>query len=85
MNISNPNFFVSLFNSCSSGTAEFRFKRLKIEVDVKHSEYDWGRVPLTLWSIEKYPTTTVIFNWIPVKHGCQGIRINLFWRNQNEN
>ena len=78
MNIENNIFFVSLFNPDSSGTILFYGNKIKIEINVKHSIYDWGDVPLTLFNIEKYPTKTVIYNWIPIRWRCQGIRINIF-------
>lgn len=78
MFIQNDHFFVSLFEPEGSGTIVFNWLKLKVEIDVKHSQYDWGDVPLTIGNVEKYPTVNVIYSWIPLKWNCQGIRINVF-------
>lgn len=85
MTISNSFFFLSLFNPDSSGTMSFNFRNIKVELDVKHSEYDWGEVPLSLLNFEYYPKTIVIYNWIPIRWKCQGIRINIFLRKESDN
>lgn len=77
MTLSNNHFFISLFGQ-GSGVLIFTFKKIKIELNIKHSLYDWEGVPLTIWEKESFKDKTVFFNWIPMPFGCVGWRINFF-------
>ena len=81
MHIENQHFFVSLFEPEGSGVAIFKFKKIKIELNVKHSIYDWKDVPLTLGVLESFKDKKVIFNWLPMPFGCLGWRVNIFLYN----
>lgn len=81
MTISNSNFFLSLFNSDSSGTIVVETRQFKVEFDVKHfAPFDKESFFLENTKVNNPYCKRIIQAFIPLRLGCQGIKINCFIR-----